>query len=100
MSKRVWSVYTDCAVTVTGSNGVFNSSFAKGSIYPNPSTGALTIEASAGADVIVYNVTGKVVFRKANIDNNELIDADLTKGMYFVSVTKDNNKEVVKLIIE
>ena len=94
------SFTADCAVTVNAVIGIFGSSVAKVHIYPNPSTGAFTIGDSEGADVVVFNATGSVVFQKSNIDHNELINADLTKGIYFVSVTKDSDKRVAKLIIE
>ena len=80
--------------------GIFESSESEIHIYPNPSTGAFTISDSEGADVAIFNVTGKAVFQKSNIVHNELINADLAKGMYFVTVTKDSEQRVAKLIIE
>ena len=96
---RVGTDWTE--VMQGGSVGIAKSSpVSKVSIYPNPSKGAFTISDSEGADVIVYNVAGKVVFRKSKIDNNELIDANLINGMYIVRVTKDNDQRFAKLIIE
>lgn len=94
------SFTSDCEVTVNPSTGISESAAAKVSIYPNPSSGAFTIGDSEGADLVVYNVGGKVVFQKSNIINNELIDADLSNGMYIISVTKDNSQRFAKLVIE
>ncbi|MFC2129295.1 Ig-like domain-containing protein [Bacteroidota bacterium] len=89
-----------CDVTVTDPVGISESSEANISIYPNPSTGVFTIANSEGADVAVFSVTGQLVFQKSYISNNELINANLTKGLYLVSVTKDDSKGFVKLIID
>ena len=90
----------ECVVTVAGETGIFNASTSIVTIYPNPSSGAFTIANSEGADVVVYNVTGKAVYQKSNIENNEFINANLSKGLYFVSVTKENDQAFAKLIIE
>ena len=89
-----------CDVTVNAANAIFGSSAANVSIYPNPSTGTFTISDAQGADVIVFDATGRIVYQKSDIDNNEMVDADLAKGMYVVSVTKDNDQKFAKLIIE
>ena len=73
-------------------------------VYPNPANNNFTIALnnSVDADVKIYNMLGKVVYKgattngKIEIRNNE----HLTSGLYIVSATKDDNKIVqTKLII-
>ncbi len=94
------SFTANCEVTVNAVNGIFESSLDGAMIYPNPSNGEFAINNSEGSDIIVYNLVGKVMFRKSNIASNETINANLSKGMYLVCVTKDNNKRFAKLVIE
>jgi uncharacterized protein YjdB len=69
-------------------------------IYPNPSNGTFTIANQAGADVSIYDVTGKVVYQRSNIENNEVVATQLTKGMYFVSVVSANTQKISKIIVK
>ncbi|WP_204344070.1 T9SS type A sorting domain-containing protein [Psychroserpens algicola] len=73
-------------------------------VYPNPANTNFTIALnnSLDADVTIYNMLGKVVFKgsttngKIEISNN----GNLTPGLYIVSAAKDDNKTVqTKLII-
>ena len=73
-------------------------------VYPNPASNEFTISLnnSINADVKIYNMLGKVVYKgattngKIEIKNNE----HLTSGLYIVSATTDDNKTVqTKLII-
>lgn len=88
-----------CEVTVSGV-GVNDIVVNNNLVYPNPSTGSFTIANNEGADLMVYNVTGKVVYEQNQISNNELVVTNLSKGIYFVSVVSENGKSVSKLIIE
>lgn len=94
------SFTADCAVTVTGETGISVSSVDNLSIYPNPSKGVFTIDNSEGADVKVYNMTGKVVFEQNNISSNQQIVTNLQKGMYVVSLLEEGSVRMAKMIIE
>lgn len=67
-------------------------------IYPNPSNGAFTVANVAGADVMIYDVTGKVVYQQTNIDAAQSIN--LNYGFYFVSVKTKDAQKVTKVIVK
>jgi PKD repeat protein len=80
------------------------------SIYPNPTNGASTVEFTSPnnskVNVLVYDVTGRVVEQNelnanAGVANKHLVNASgkLTAGIYFVSLTIGNDKVVKKIII-
>ena len=80
------------------------------SIYPNPTNSASTIEFTSPnnskVNITMYDVTGRMVEQNelnanAGVTNKHLVNASgkLTSGIYFVSLTIDNNKVVKKLII-
>lgn len=89
-----------CEVTVTPGVGVYDAAASMVSIYPNPTTGSFTISESEGSDVVIFNAIGAAVFEMSNIERNQVIDAELENGMYFVSVSKDNERRIAKLIIQ
>jgi hypothetical protein len=70
------------------------------SIYPNPSTGTFTVANNPGANLTIYDVTGKVVLSKNSISNNELIVVDLSKGVYFVTAQNGDETNMSKIVIE
>lgn len=70
-------------------------------IYPNPSLGQVTISTSFNStyDVLIYDLSGRLVFSKTLNENSSLIDlSDLNKGSYSVSV-KSKYQTKRKLII-
>lgn len=77
-------------------------------VYPNPTTGIVNINASGltqGAYKLeLHDLTGKLVYtidRNANELTNTSIDlSDLTKGMYFLSVTGKDRRQVIKLMLD
>lgn len=71
-------------------------------LYPNPSTGAFTIDLGAAYDnttILITDINGKTVYQtsanQATLINLEL---DQPAGVYFVSVTSEDKHTVVKLI--
>jgi hypothetical protein len=73
-------------------------------IYPNPANNEFTIALNnnVDAEVKIYNMLGKVVYR-GSTSNGEIeirTNGNLTSGLYIVSATTDGNKTVQsKLII-
>ena len=74
-------------------------------VYPNPADNIFTIALHniASADVIIYNLLGKVIFQdsithgKIRIENN----GKLVSGLYLIKVVTDNNKIYhTKLVIK
>ncbi|MES2762110.1 MAG: M43 family zinc metalloprotease [Bacteroidota bacterium] len=98
-------------INISGTVGIreFENSIGL-SIYPNPSNAASTVEftspTSAKANVLVHDVTGRVIEQTdinatAGVVNKHAVNASgkLTAGIYFVSITINNNRVVKKLII-
>lgn len=64
-------------------------------VSPNPCLGSLTISLnteSPAFDIEIFSITGKKVFEKSSIINDEVIDVSFFQpGLYFVRlITKDN----------
>ncbi|MBN2891360.1 MAG: T9SS type A sorting domain-containing protein, partial [Bacteroidales bacterium] len=71
------------------------------SIYPNPSTGVITIENAKGSNAVIYDINGKII-NQMHIDNN-LSNIDLTQnesGVYFIEISDEYNISTTKLIVE
>ena len=71
-------------------------------VYPNPTTGAFTIDLARAYDNVTIRITdihGKVV-QTSNNHQGRLIQLDLEQaaGIYFVQITSDQGQAVVKLV--
>ncbi|RYM34077.1 T9SS type A sorting domain-containing protein [Brumimicrobium glaciale] len=72
-------------------------------IYPNPSSDFITIELgnTAKANVVIFDVNGKVVSDLGEINSTVKIDVNnWSKGVFFAHITDANKTEVVKLIVQ
>lgn len=71
------------------------------SISPNPSNGIISINTESNLDLTITDITGKVVFSKNNVSNNESINlSNLQKGVYLAKmVTEDGTEETKKIIL-
>jgi len=68
------------------------------SIYPNPTTGIVNIEAEGLNKVVVYDVTGRIM---KSVANESTIDiSNLEAGVYFFSVETANGSAMKKLVKE
>jgi hypothetical protein len=72
------------------------------SLYPNPSTGAFTIDLGAAYNnttISITDINGKTVYQ-TTANQASLVNLELNQpaGVYFVSVTSENKHTVVKLI--
>jgi len=71
------------------------------SVYPNPATDFITIQAPERSELEIYNITGQMILKplpqigQANIDISEL-DA----GVYIISVKNDQKTEILKFVKE
>ena len=94
----IFALDCDCATTMytlwvtAGYESIGEYNITTMSIYPNPSTGMLTIEGTGL--VTITNTLGQVVLRK-EITDKECITLD--KGVYFI---KKDNGPAQKIIIE
>lgn len=85
----------------TGINEVEENNFI--SIYPNPTTSSFTLNISSEGEIFlqIINPLGEVVYAVNLFGKNEyVVDANFTKGIYFVRVRVGAKNVVRKLIIE
>lgn len=75
-------------------------------IYPNPSTGILTIEIDYAQyrdlNLEIINMLGEKVFEKVYMDQKSIEQIDLSsfsKGIYFVKMNSENYTKTVKMIL-
>ena len=69
-------------------------------IYPNPSTQWFMLsEITATAQIEVYDLTGKVVFSKMDLNPTEPIYHTLNTGLYVVKVTSQGKIGYTKLLV-
>lgn len=80
-------------------------------VYPNPTTGDLSIdfklEETSLLDMIVYDVNGKKVFSSkqkyypSGVNSENLnLSRYTTKGIYFLDISIGRNKMTKKILIE
>ncbi len=74
-------------------------------IYPNPSTGAFTINFSklekGNWNLTVYDVMGRLISTQKVDSNSESTTLQIvSKGLYFVSLQSGNNRITQKVIVE
>jgi hypothetical protein len=77
------------------------------SVYPNPTSGAFTLDItnSAATDLLITlaNIQGQVVYRNKvaqAVNHQETIDNKLSKGIYFLSVNNGKEVKVQKVIVQ
>jgi len=85
-SCDVWTFTTDIAWTVNEHNSEIN-------IYPNPTNGKISLKNMhfVNAEIIISDITGKVVQSYSSADSNLLIDlTDNQTGIYILTIKTDN----------
>jgi hypothetical protein len=71
------------------------------SIYPNPSTGMITIESKNLNIISVSSLDGKEMIHKAVSDDKITLDlSDFSAGMYLIKLETENGVRVEKIVIE
>jgi Secretion system C-terminal sorting domain len=74
-------------------------------IYPNPTTGKITIECEGMERVEVLDVAGKLIYEIASSlsPRNDVVEIDLSgfsKGVYFVRVSSEDGVAVERVVLE
>jgi 3',5'-cyclic AMP phosphodiesterase CpdA len=99
--KDVNNCLTDVfKVTVTSSLAVDEFDKNKNAMYPNPTSGKITIKGDLGLykSYSINNIESKVV-QEGNLYNNEIDLSDLPAGVYMVKIKSETDsfvKEVIK----
>lgn len=114
--RRYWKfhIFPDCSVSYLGSYGnllniseILEVENTKFKIYPNPSSGAITINSDNIIKAInIYNVLGEEVYKSimSNVDyeKGKGIEINLNtkpKGIYFVSINFGDKALTKKVVI-
>jgi len=88
---------TAVELDVTSIKQANNANF---NIYPNPTTGIVKVEGVEGAQVIVYNMLGSVVYTEANASATTTIDlSSFNAGNYIVKVINNNEVATQKIVL-
>jgi len=67
-------------------------------IYPNPTTGNVSILMNGFYDYTIVNILGEVIVSGQGHEKINIDLSGLTKGVYFVTIDVNNKKETLKLI--
>ena len=80
-----------------------NETLSNVNVYPNPTNGNVTIELGdlTNVSVKVTNLIGEVIYEDHKISNSTYnLYIEEAAGLYFVEISNENNKEVIKLLVE
>jgi Secretion system C-terminal sorting domain/FG-GAP repeat len=74
-------------------------------IYPNPTTGKITVECEGMERVEVLDITGKLIYEIASSlsPRNDVVEIDISgfsKGLYFVRVSTQDGVGVERIVLE
>jgi hypothetical protein len=108
-SYKVKAVYEECesefALTSQGDDFIrvtsldVPESMFSAALYPNPTTGQLTVEMEGLKEVEVYNLVGQCLLRKDVPEGNAVIDmSDLQNGVYMVKVSAISGSIMQKVV--
>ena len=64
------------------------------SIYPNPTSGMITLEFTDNSvnKIVITDLLGKVAYQKQNPDQKEVIDlSSFINGIYIIQIHTDDN---------
>ncbi len=89
-------IYSQCGLSIGE-----ESSLAQFNIYPNPTNGLFFIEIDIEADIMIYDLSGKLVYTQSNATANEQIKVDIShleSGTYLVTVLSDTKFEPKRII--
>ncbi|MCR5115286.1 MAG: DUF2436 domain-containing protein [Bacteroidales bacterium] len=93
------SANNDCVtITISTTSAIPENGMPTLSIFPNPATTVLNVEAEGYSNVQLVNVLGQVVY-SANVTSNMQINvSNLDNGVYFVRVAGENGTTTQKFI--
>lgn len=100
LAKNDCGIDTFCRVVETKTNGLENTiSKQIITIYPNPTTGQVNIQAEKGFSLFIYDSQGKLVESFVTPSNHKHID-HLETGFYFMELKFKESVEVRKVLVK
>ncbi len=104
---RYWNVLNDKYNGGVAAGVDQNSLIASFNVYPNPTSGAFTVEiANASVSdlfITLSNIQGQVIYQNkvsGVINYTETIDNKLAKGLYFLSLNNGKEVKVQKVVVQ
>ncbi len=98
------AVIDDFTIDATAVLAVNNFEKDNFKLYPNPSGGTFYIQREGNNEmqISVFDITGKMVYRKNGISDNfyEINLDNLVKGIYFIKAIQDNRQITKRLILK
>lgn len=89
-----------CKVDFDFAIGLNDTKNANFKIYPNPSIGLFKIEGVEGAQVLVYNMIGELVYSNTSATAKTTVDiSSLQAGNYLVKVINNNEVSTQKIVL-
>lgn len=86
---------------VTNIESIVTSEQSDFGVIPNPFTTSLSIKnVKLNTEVIIYSITGTIVFEKRLINSNELDLSFLKQGIYVIQFTGSNGQKISMKIIK
>jgi hypothetical protein len=101
--KPLWQESNLIATGIhTASTGVAIAQQVMAQVYPNPSNGVfhVMLKNSSSATAHITDVTGKEVYTTTFNNEADINLQGAAKGMYFMTLAVDNNKQVYKLLVQ
>lgn len=68
-------------------------------VYPNPTTGTITVETDVNGDAAVYNTAGQLVYNQKVEGTTVLNLSNLEKGTYLFVLTSENGENTKQIIV-
>lgn len=67
-------------------------------IYPNPTSGIINIEETINSEILITDITGKIIFNGINITKIDL--SNQPKGLYLLKISSNNKTRTQKIILQ
>jgi hypothetical protein len=84
--------------------GLSTNSFdsaSKFKVYPNPSNGIVKIKTETPVDVVVMDITGKIVYSMNQVTSDSQLNlSSLQKGIYMAKIMSEGTEETQKIILK
>ncbi len=67
-------------------------------IYPNPTTGIINIEKTTNSEIVITDITGKIIISGTNLTTIDL--SNQSKGIYLIKISLEDSVETHKIILQ
>ena len=69
------------------------------SVYPNPTTGLVTLDLNAATQITITNALGQVILTETVLAGKQTIDLkNQNNGLYFMNLQQDGKQQTIKVI--